>query len=206
MKCPGFEKLVDFLDARLTEEEAHQIDLHLTQGCAVCSKDRAWYQTLKSIVSADDRFRPAPWVRRRALDIFENERFRSDRLIDTARAAARLVYDSMQRLSTAGARPLGASGRQLVYQAAGYNIDIQIAASAKEGVDIMGQILREEEAGFGSVTGLLIDLIQDHREVWSTTTSSFGEFTMHEIDSGDYDLRVETGEAVITIERLPVVK
>jgi hypothetical protein len=90
----------------------------------------------------------------------------------------------------------------LIYQATGYNIDLQIAASSNAGADIMGQVLREGEQGFGSVGGLLIDLIRDQRDVWSTTTSSFGEFVMHEVDSGKYDLRIETPETIITIEGL----
>lgn len=206
MKCPGFQRLIDFLDGQLAGEEAKQMEAHLGQGCAACLKDRAWYEALRSIARTDEIFKPAPWVRKRAIDLFEDERLKRRDLIGTARAAAQLVYDSVRRLSLAGARPADGSGRQLIYQAAGYNIDIQVAASAKAGADIMGQVLREGEAGFGSVSGLLIDLSRDQRDIWSTTTSSFGEFMMREVDSGQYDLRIETEETIITIEGLPVLQ
>jgi hypothetical protein len=204
MKCPGFEKLIDFLDGQITGEEARQMKDHLDHGCDDCLRNRAWYETVRSIARTDPVFTPAPWVRKRAIDLFEGERTRSRGLIETAQAAAQLIYDSMQRLSLAGARPASTSGRQLIYKGTGYNIDIQIAASSNAGADIMGQVLREGEQGFGSVAGLLVDLIRDQHQVWSTTTSSFGEFMMHEVDFGQYDLRIETPETIITIEGLAV--
>jgi hypothetical protein len=202
MKCPGFQKLIDFLDGQIAGAEAEQILSHLDQGCAGCLKDRAWYEDLLSIVMSDQIFRPPPWVRKRAVDLFDDERLRGSGLIATAQAVAQLVYDSVNRLSLAGARPASASGRQFIYQASGYSIDIQIAESSNARADIMGQVLREEEQGFGSVAGLLIDLTRDQYDVWSTTTSSFGEFMMHEVDHGRYDLRIDTLETVITIESL----
>jgi hypothetical protein len=204
MKCPGFQKLIDFLDGQITEEEARLMRSHLDHGCADCLKDRAWYETVKSIASTDQVFRPAPWVRKRAIDLFEDERARAKSLKGTAQAVAQLIYDSFRQLSWAGARPASASGRQLIYKGSGFNIDIQITGSSDAGADIMGQVLREGEQGFVSVAGLLVDLIRDGRHIWSTTTSSFGEFMMHEIDFGQYDLRIETHETVITIEGLSV--
>lgn len=206
MKCPGFQKLIDFLDGQLIGEEAQVMRRHLDQGCADCLKDRAWYETVRSIASTDEVFRPAPWVRKRAIDLFEDERLRPKSLSGTAHAAARLIFDSMRQLSLAGARPASASGRQLIYEGTGYKIDIQIAASSNVGADIMGQVLREGEQGFGSVAELPVDLIRDQRNIWSTVTSSFGEFMMHEVDFGLYGLQIETPETVITIEDLAVSK
>lgn len=201
MKCPSFQQLIDFLDGRLPEKEAQLVENHLNQGCARCFEDRAWYEALQSITRTDEVFRPAPTVRKRALDLFKQ----SGRT-GTTSVAARLDYDSGQRSSFAGARPADASGRQLVYRAAGYSVDVQIGAATTSGADIVGQILRDGETGFKSVAGLLIDLTRDRRDIWSTTTNGFGEFMMHEVDSGEYDLRIETADAVITIEGLPVLR
>lgn len=203
MKCPGFQRLIDFLDGQLAGEEADQVNRHLGQGCAACLRDREWYDTVKSIARTDDVFSPAPWVRKRAVDLFAAER-KPGRLISSVEAVARLMYDSLQRLQPAGARPAEVSGRQLIYNAAGYNIDIQLAVSSEVGADVMGQILREQEVGFASVAGLLVDLSQNGCDIWSTTTSGFGEFMMHGVDFGRYNLRIETGEAIITIEHLQV--
>ena len=205
MKCPGFEKFIDFLDGLLAEEEVREINLHLDLGCARCLQNRDWYQTVRDIVRRDPIFRPESWVRKQAVEIFERGRFRRHRVTGMMQAA-HLTYDSMERLSIAGARTAAGSNRQLIYRAAGYNIDIQVAPSAKHGADIMGQVLRQEEAGFGSVGGLLIDLIRDDRELWSTTTGGFGEFAMCEIESGNYKLRVDTEDLIITIESLPVLE
>lgn len=206
MKCPGFQKLIDFLDGQLSDEEAQYMTKHLEDGCSTCVGDRTWYENLRSIVEDVQVFRPAPWVRKRAVELFERQQGMTNALVRATLPAARLIYDSLERLSFATARPAEAAGRQLIYQASGYNVDIQIAASGELGAEIMGQILREGETGFKSVTGLLVDLTKDREDVWSTTTNGFGEFKMHEVASGRYGLRIETEEAVITIEGLPVLQ
>lgn len=201
MKCPGFRKLIDFLDGQLSEEEAHVMENHLSQGCPSCLDDRAWYEALRSITRTDEEFRPAPRVRKRALDLFkQGGPVRADRV------AARLEYDSALGLSVAGARAAEASGRQLVYRVAGYSVDVQIGAAATSGADIVGQVLREGEAGFDSVAGLLIDLTRHGEDVWSTATNGFGEFMMQGIESGEYELKVETRDAIISIDGLPVLQ
>jgi hypothetical protein len=166
--------------------------------------DQTWYETVRSITRDDDLFRPEPWARARAVRLFEEEGGKRGAAARIAKALAQLVYDSMERLSFAGARLSGAGGRQLIYHADGYNIDIQIAPSTTSGAEIMGQVLREGESGFGSVAELFVDLTGSQKDSYSTMTNGFGEFMINEVDFGHYDLRIEAGDKEITVAGLPV--
>jgi hypothetical protein len=204
MKCPGFETLIDFLDGQLAEEERQRLKSHLDMGCADCLNNCVWYEQFRAVARADGSYRPATWVRKRVVDLINAERSRSAGRARPAESLANLVYDSLRRVSPAGARLAEASGRQLVYDVAGYSVDVQIARSSTAGFDLMGQVLRRDETGFGSVAGLLVDLVLDQRDVWSTVTSEFGEFIMHGVEPGPYGLRIEAGATIIRIEDLSV--
>jgi hypothetical protein len=85
-----------------------------------------------------------------------------------------------------------------------YSIDVQIAVSDQMEVGLTGQILREGELMFESVSGLELDLTRNGGTIHSTVTNERGEFTIPSIEFGSYDLRVDVNEASITIVGLPV--
>lgn len=199
MKCTGFELLIDFLDGRLDEEEASRISAHL-RSCQTCEANKAWYEQVRAIVESDDRFRPAPWVVRRAGKILEESEIETP----AVEAAASLVYDSLQSVTRPGTRSMESAGRELVYEADIYSIDLQIVPFSKLVAGIVGQVLRKDDAGFDSVAGVFVDLTLGRKDVWSTVTNSMGEFVMNEVDYGLYDLRIEVSDMTLRVSGLPV--
>lgn len=206
MTCPGFEQLLDYLDGRLDRTAVESIAAHLTLGCSQCDGDRSWYQQVKLAAASDDSIEPPPWILKRALRLFNAPRVRTSIGERVGRVVAALVFDSLRRPALAGARSSGVEGRQLLYRAEDYSIDVQVAASDQRRAELTGQILREGELMFESVAGLQLELTGNGGTILSTVTNGRGEFTIPAIDFGSYDLRVDVNEASITIVGLPIAE
>lgn len=204
MKCPGFEHLLDYLDGRLTPDAAETVAAHLVTGCGQCEASRAWYQQVKLVATNDDSVEPPPWILKRAVRIFDARGPRTSAVRRATELFASLLFDSLQRPAPAGARSSGVEGRQLLYQAEDYSIDLQVASLDQSRAELTGQILREGERMFESVAGLQLDLIRDGGTILSTVTNDRGEFRVEAVDNGSYDLRLDASDASITIVGLPI--
>jgi hypothetical protein len=206
MRCPSFEKLVDYLDGRLGQADASAVAVHLETGCGRCMESRQWYEQVSAIAASDDSLEPPPWVLKRALRIFEAGRSKPRLVERLGRAVASLVWDSLAQPDLVGVRSMQTASRQLLYRAGDYSIDLQIAARDPSSAELLGQVLRESETTFESVTGIAIDLIREGRPIQSTTASKLGEFAIKGVEPGVYDLRLYLPEGSVDIERLPVIQ
>jgi hypothetical protein len=204
MTCHGFQQLLDYLDGRLHPAAAEAVAAHLASGCTQCESDRAWYQQVKLVAAGDDSIEPPPWVLKRALRVFELPKVQKSMAGRVGRVLASLVFDSLSQPALGGARSPGVEGRQLLYRAEDYSIDLQVASSDQRSAEVTGQILREGELKFESVAGLKLDLIRQGGKTLSAVTNAQGEFTIAAVDFGSYDLQVEVKDASITIVGLPV--
>ena len=203
MTCPGFEQLIDYVDGSLDRAAVESISAHLARDCGRCESDRSWYQQVKRVAASDDSIEPPSWVLKRALRLI-NSPVRASIGARVGRIVASLVFDSLKRPVLEGVRSGGAEGRQLLYRAEDYSIDVQVAASDQMRAEMTGQILREGELRFESVAGIQLSLVGNGGTILSTVTNDRGEFTIGSIEFGNYDLRVDANEASITILDLPV--
>ena len=205
MTCPGFAQLLDYLDGR-PNRLGGSVSSHLAAGCSRCDADRSWYQQVKVVAASDDCAEPPPWVLKRALRLFGAPPALISIGARVRAVVAYLVFDSFSRPAVAGARSSGVDARQLLYRAQDYSIDVHVAASDEKLAELNGQILREGELMFESVTGLQLDLMVNGGTVLSTVTNDRGEFTIPAVEFGSYDLRVDAYEASITIVGLPIAE
>jgi hypothetical protein len=204
MKCPGFERLIDHIDGRLTGTEADRLSAHLATGCQTCGETRSWYTSLKAIITDDDSCEPPPWVLKRAVRVFEIARARPRLVERVSQKLASLLFDSLTRPALVGVRSTETANRQLLYSAGDYSIDLQVAPSDQSRADLTGQILKEGETAFESVAGLVLSLSCEGEPVCSITTNEMGEFKIKSIQQGEYDLNVETPEGILRVQDLPV--
>ena len=204
MKCPGFEKLIDYLDGRLQTEAADLVASHLASGCEQCAADRHWYEAVTTVAAGDDSTEPPPWVLKRALNLFDSNRKSGSLGERISQAIAGLVFDSMARPAMVGIRSAEAANRQLMYRAGDYSIDVQVMTADQPRAEVIGQVLRRSEMRFESVGGLSLELKCEGDVIKSTTTNDLGEFTLSGIYFGEYDLEVKTPEGAITVVGLPV--
>ena len=204
MKCVGFERLIDYVDGRLSEEDARLVSGHLAQGCQRCEANRRWYGLLPSLKGVPEPVEPPAWVFRRAVRLFENRPRTESVGKRAARAIARLMFDSLSQPALAGARSGAASSRHLLYAVDDYSIDLRIDGSAGTGLDLIGQVLSTSESGFEAVAGIAIDLAREGKTVSSAVTDEIGTFKMSRIDLGEYDLQIKARGMLIDVGGLPV--
>lgn len=203
MRCPGFERLIDYLDNKLAEAERADVAAHLASGCVACGETRDWYANVRLATSTDDSVAPPPWVFKRAVRIFDAAQ--RPRLAERiGQAIASLVFDSFARPALAGVRSSETANRQLLYRAGDYSIDLQISPSEETSAGLIGQVLREGEANFESVSGLKLEIVRGKNSVYSAMTDEMGEFKVSGVEHGVYDLRIELSEGNITIPDLPI--
>lgn len=206
MKCPSFERLIDYLDNRLSETEAAGVAAHLSASCADCAESRDWYQQVRKVAAGDDTVAPPLWVFKRAVRIFDTPRDRPKVTARLGQAIAALVFDSLARPALAGVRSSETANRQLLYRAGDYSIDLQVAPSEGTHADLIGQVLKQGDPTFESVAGLEFGIARGGQAVISAVTNEMGEFKVSSIEPGLYDLRVELPEGSITIADLPLLE
>jgi hypothetical protein len=204
MKCVGFQRLIDYLDGRLSDDDGRRVAEHLGAGCKSCESDRTWYSLLKSMKGVAEPAEPPLWVSRRAVRLFEMRPRPESIPKRLANAVARLVFDSFQQPMMAGARSSAADSRHLLYSVDDYSIDLQIAPTGSSGADLIGQVLSTSEPGFDSVAGLTIDLAREGETVSSTVTDDIGIFIISKIGLGEYDLQIGARDMTINVVGLPV--
>jgi len=205
MKCPSFERLIDYLDSRLPEAEAAVVAGHLAGNCADCTESRNWYQHVRRVVATDDTVEPPLWVTKRAFKIPSTQRRRS--IASTVgQIIASLVFDSFQRPALAGVRSTETANRQLLYRAGDYSVDLQIALAEGGNGTLIGQVLKEGDPTFESVSGLPLHITKGDEIIVSAVTNQMGEFKISGMDQGQYGLRVELSDGDITVPDFPVTE
>jgi len=202
MTCPEFDRLLDYTDGRLLRESSDEVAAHLIRGCNSCSDNQRWYEGLRQITDSDDSIEPPAWVLKRAVRLFDTSRSQSLVRRNRGRIVAQLVFDSLRLPTLAGARAIELEGRQQLYRAGDYSIDLNVTVSDERGTEFTGQVLRQGELMFESVGGLPLSLMRGRKKVVTTVTNTRGEFTISAIGPGDYDLRVDVVEGPITIAGL----
>jgi hypothetical protein len=204
MKCPSFERLMDYLDKRLDRGEAARVSTHLATGCEPCREIRDWYERVRQISAGDESIAPPSWVFKRAVKIFDNQPSRPRLVERIGEAIASLVFDSLARPAIAGVRSTETTNRQLLYRAGDYSIDLQVAPAEHQRADLIGQILKEGEAAFESVAGLRLEITRSSEPIFSTVSDEMGEFKISGLDHGLYDLRIEVDDGSITVPGLQI--
>lgn len=205
MNCPGFEKLIDYLDGQIADAEADFVKKHL-EGCERCAAVGQWYEKVRVIAAGDEMIEPPSWIARRAIRLFENRRSQSGIKEKLGRLVASLIFDSQAQAAVVGVRSTETMNRQLLYEADNYSIDVQISLSEEPRAGLVGQILRKDDLQFESVSRIPLDLIREGETVRSTLTSETGEFSINEVDFGEYDLRIDLVDVSITVAGLPVAQ
>ena len=201
MKCPAFEDLLDSCDGHMNNPDAQSVARHMASGCQRCEQDVRWYERVRGIAASDDLEAPPAWVFMRALRLLEKAQTPT---VHFGRLLAALAFDSFERPALSGVRLVETSNRQLLYRAGAYTIDLQLDLSSPQAVNLIGQILRESESRFESVSELLVRITCEGKLVDETVTSASGEFTIHHLVHKEYQLSVETKEGVIDVPPLAI--
>jgi hypothetical protein len=197
-----FARLLDWVEGRLSEQEARVVEEQVATAGSAMRADVAWMRVFAQISENTIIASPPPEVRETLIERFEAyaEGKQQPRFLE--RLVARLTFDSdLQPALGLRAAGVSESQRQMVYSTEAADVAIIVRPHARDGVvDVYGQILPVDDTDSG-VFG--VQLLEDSSEVSTTATNDLGEFTFEAVPPGEYEVLASSDRVEI---RLPQVE
>jgi hypothetical protein len=182
-----FTRLLDWVEGRLSEQEARVVERQVAAAGSAPRADVAWMRAFAR-VSKDKVIAPPPSeVRDTLVERFETYAEGKQQPGFLERLVATLTFDSnLQPASGLRAASVSESQRQLVYSTDAADVAIIVRPRTRDGLlDVYGQILPSDSADSG-VFG--VQLLRGASEVATTATNDLGEFTFEAVAPGVYEV------------------
>ncbi|MBK8903189.1 MAG: hypothetical protein IPM53_18530 [Anaerolineaceae bacterium] len=200
-KPPEFDQLMDWLEGRLSEEEAQAVSDRVAVSGEAVQQDVAWlrkfYWASQTIMFAEPPEELTEQLEQRFARYARSRRS----TFDYKRLIASLSFDSHKQMAR-GVRTAVSSGtqRQLVYNTEPATIICTLQQrSSGEQFDLLGQVLPLQESDASLIHVLLL---QEQKTLDSTLTDDLGEFNLKALSTGAYELILSGEHFEITIPAL----
>ncbi|HWE62869.1 MAG TPA: hypothetical protein VHB98_14240 [Chloroflexota bacterium] len=187
------EQLVDLIERRLTPAAEAPLRQHLA-GCTGCAHRLSRMERVVALLRSTALEDAPAEVQARAAGLL-SAHAAPDRPSLRRRVLATLRFDSAQRPLILGARSGQPGARQLLFLAAGHELDLRIA-QADALWAVTGQLLGPEDAGEVTLYG--------STATWSVTLNEIGEFTLPPVPAGSYVLSVRAADLEIEVPDMTV--
>jgi hypothetical protein len=196
-----FARLADWVEGRLSEDEARTIEEHLSLADSATLAEVAWLRAFARISEEIVIASPPPEVREALIERFEAYAEGKDRPGFVRRLVARLTFDSTLRPALGlRAATVPETQRQLVYSTEAADVAMHVRPRPQDGLfDLYGQILPlngTESGTFG------IQVLEATSEVATTVTNELGEFTFEAVPPGVYEVLAGNERVEIRVPRV----
>jgi hypothetical protein len=194
-----FAYLIDWMEGRLSAEEAQAVAEQVALAGEAVRADVAWLRAFLDASAGTVLAAPPAQVHAllaRRFEAYARSR-RGPGLLQ--RVVATLTFDSQLHPSAAGVRGASTQGleRQLVYSTDIANIVLNIQPRLYDrNLDVSGQVFPKEDAAPGSFT---VQLLRDEDEIASVGTDDLGEFVLEAVPPAAYDLTLHAEQAGLLI-------
>lgn len=195
-----FERLADWLDGRLSEEEAREVEQKLASADSATHADADWLRGFLSISSEIKLASPPPEVRERLLRRFASYAAERREPGLFRRLFATLTFDSdagaaMAGLRSAGGAGAGAAQRQLVYSAEAADLALDVHKCSGGMLNLYGQVLPAEI----EPDEFSVQLLRGGEEFGIASADELGEFSFEALTPGVYEIILSTGEFEVVV-------
>jgi len=198
---PSFERLADWVEGLLSEEEARAVEEQVSVGDSAVVADVAWLRAFARISEGTVIATPPPDVRDTMIERFEAHARSKQQPGLLQRLVATLTFDSGQQLAL-GLRAAGtqASQRQLVYSTDAADVTLGVRERSHGGLlDIRGQILPVEDTEPGAFG---VQLLSGSSEVLTTATNNLHEFKFEAVPPGVYEMIASSDRVEVSIPQV----
>jgi hypothetical protein len=172
--------LLDFAEDRADTATAARVRQHLDTGCTHCATELTFWSRALSALEADRAPAPPAVVLQAAFALFD--RLAPKKTTLWQRVVATLAFDSRVQPALAGARDTGGASFQLLFEAEGADIDL-LCERGQRGWHITGQALSTNPPELGWKV-----LATSEAGRIETDTDPLGEFRLHDLAPGVYEL------------------
>ena len=193
-----FERLADWLEGRLSDEDARKVEEALASADKATKEDADWLRDFLKVSSETKLASPPPEVRERISRHLRRFTEGPPEPGFFKRLVANLTFDSDAGLAVAGLRSAGGAGgtqRQLVYSADDVDLALDVRRRPGGTLDVGGQILpsKAEPAEFS------VQLLRGGLEFCIARADEMGEFFCRNLPPGTYEIILSTGEFDVTV-------
>ncbi len=193
-----FARLMDWVEGRLSEEEARAVEEWVAAAGAATRADVAWLRAFARVSEDTVIASPPARVREALIERFDAYAEGKQHPGLLQRLVAALTFDStMQPAPGLRAARAQEAQRQLVYSTDAADVAMTVRPRARDGLlDLYGQVLPVDGADSG-VFG--VQLLEGSSEVGTTATNDLGEFTFEAVQAGVYEVLVGSDRVEIRI-------
>jgi len=196
-----FARLLDWIEGRLSEQEAGSVEEQVAAAGSTTRADVAWLRAFARISEDTVIASPPSEVRDTLIERFEAYAEDKQQPGLLKRLVATLTFDSSMQLAP-GLRAAGIleSQRQLVYSTDAADVALIVRPRPRdELLDLDGQILpvnSTDSGGFG------VQLLNGPSDDITTATNALGEFTFKAVPPGVYEMLAGSERVEIRIPHL----
>lgn len=187
-----YERLVDWLDARLPDDQVAAITAHLTT-CTRCRDEAARIERMVAAMRADASRDAPPALIARAVQLFR-PRAAAPAPSLLERLVATLRFETTPLTPALGLRAEGSGPRQLVFAAGDYDLDLRIASSPAGWV-VSGQVLG------GHVVGGECSLRSEELE-FRAPIDAASSFSLPPVPAGRFTLTLTWNATAVVVDEL----
>ena len=150
------------------------MEQHLAEGCPDCEQTVSRLRVFSAIATNEAQYEVAP----RALEFARSLGARPQKkpwLL--TRLMSRLVFDTMQTPVMAGVRGEPEAGRQALYQAGDYFVDVRLEQEASHAavITVVGQVASPRKPA-AALSNLPVSIVSHWAVLAQTVSNEFGEF------------------------------
>ena len=194
-----FSRLVEWVEGRLSEQEARAVEEQLAVADSATLADVAWLHKFASATEGTILESPPAEVRSTLVARFEayTEGRRTPGLLK--RLVATLAVEGGLRPAEAYVRAAGAQGvrRQLIYSTDALDVALNFWQRARDkNLDLAGQIFPRDDMELGSFS---VQLLRGETELGITATDELGGFAFESIPPGVYTVILSTDQVEVLI-------
>lgn len=195
-----FQQIVDWLEERLTPEEAQTVAASLSADPSA-QKTAEWLRDFLGLSRQIVLARPPAAVRSSLRHRFDEQQRQPQRVPVWQRLTARLTFDSNQQLAVAGMRAavLDDTAQQLVYATPAVEVALHLQPRPDDGFDLYGQVFPLEETADTIYGVQLCQTDNSHSHDTTTATDDLGQFSFQAINTGTYEVILSGDQLEVVI-------
>lgn len=176
----------DFVRGVAPEEDQAAMQRHLEGACPICQPVAEFFRKLLCVCSNLGRYQAPDSAVRSGKAIFPAQG--PEKPKTAIRLPVRVVYDSLLVPVPVGLRARQAVGRQVLYQAGDYSLDLRVEPQSRSSlVAIVGQISNQTRPGL-PLPNIPVYIRSGKAAVARTLSNEFGEFQMEYEQKGRLQL------------------
>ena len=204
MTCATLDELLALIQGTADVAARAGIQAHMSSGCKTCAENHGWLTQMLAVTSKDDSFNFSEETIGWSVAQFKAA---SASAPTKMQILARLVFDNLLPSRPIEVRSMAAPAvsRQMLYQAAGYEVDLRVEQfESSNAILVLGQIVSTAKKP-NELAGLSVEMTRSgsgQQDKKQTETDARGMFRLRDVTPGEYDIVIHVPEGNLTINAI----